>query len=140
MKADYTVKSGGSVMKRTSRFRGFTLVEVLVALVVFTVVSVALVRNATQSLKLAGAVRDKTVAMWLAENEMTELRLQPRSDAEFPGAGTDREVVETGELAWDVETRIDLTENDYMRRVTILVYPEDQDVPAATLTGFLGRY
>lgn len=123
-----------------SRSRGFTLVEVLVALVVFTVVSVALVRNASQSLRQAGQIREKTVAWWLAENEMTELRIQPRSDTEFPGAGVNRKVVETESISWEIETRIELTENDFVRRVTVQVYREEQDSPSAVLTGFLGRY
>ena len=55
-------------MKRVNR--GFTLVEVMIALVVFSVVSVALVRNTTQSLRQAGMIQEKTIAWWLAENQM----------------------------------------------------------------------
>ena len=122
------------------RRRGFTLVEVLVALVVFTVTSVALVRNATSSLAQAGMIRDRTVAWWIAENTMAELRMQPRSDENYPGAGVEREYVEVMNAAWEIETRIDSTENDYVRRVTIDVFREDATEPKASLTGFLGRY
>lgn len=47
-----TVTFAGMQMKRDSD--GFTLVEVMIALVVFAVVSVALVRNTTQSLRQIG--------------------------------------------------------------------------------------
>jgi general secretion pathway protein I len=119
---------------------GFTLVEVMVALVVFSVVSVALVKNTTTSLRLSGMVEDRTIAWWLAENEMSSLRILPRSDDNYPNSGTSREVVEMGDISWDVETTVEATENDYVRRIVISVYRESQEDSKARLVGFLGRY
>ena len=124
-------------MKRVS---GFTLIEVMVALVVFSVVSVALVKNTTTSLRQSGMIEDRTIAWWLAENEMTSLRMLPRSDADYPNSGTSREVVEMNDTSWDVETTVETTENDDVRRIVISVYRENQEVAKARLIGFLGRY
>ena len=119
---------------------GFTLIEVMVALVVFSVVSVALVKNTTTSLRQSGMIEDRTIAWWLAENEMTSLRMLPRSDDSYPNSGTSREVVEINDGSWDVETTVETTENDYVRRIVISVYRENQEDPKARLIGFLGRY
>ena len=122
------------------RERGFTLVEVMVALVVFAVVSVALVRNTTLSVRQAGMIQDKTIAWWLAENRMTSLRMLERRDANFPSVGVSRKVVATGDVRWEVETDIEATENEFVRRVVINVYRESGETASAELIGFLGRY
>lgn len=122
------------------RRQGFTLIEVMVALVVFSVVSVALVKNTTMSLRQSGMLEDRTIAWWLAENEMTSLRMLTRSDENYPNSGTSREVVDMGDASWDVETTVEVTENEYVRRIVISVYRENQEDAKARLIGFLGRY
>ena len=67
--------------------KGFTLVEVMVALAVFAIVSVALVGNSMSTLRQAGIIQDRTLATWLAEDEITKLRMQPRSQENFHGLG-----------------------------------------------------
>jgi len=120
--------------------RGFTLLEVMIALAVFAVVSVALVNSSTWSLRQVGVIQDRTVAWWLAENEMTNLRLLPRRDDTFPASGIHRQHVEIADVEWELETEVENTENDYVRRVTIRVYKETSDDPSTELIGFLGRY
>lgn len=119
---------------------GFTLIEVMVALVVFSVVSVALVKNTTTSLRQSGMIEDRTIAWWLAENEMASLRMLPRSDDSYPNSGKSRKVVEINDGSWDVETTVEATENDYVQRIVISVYRENQEDSKARLIGFLGRY
>lgn len=123
-----------------SKSRGFTLIEVMVALAVFAVVSVALVGNASSSLRHAGMIQNRTIAWWLAENQMTELRIRPRTEEDFPSVGTSRDRIEMNQTEWELEVDIENTEMDDMRRVTISVYKGLADEPAARLTGFLGRH
>ena len=127
-------------MHRTSSHSGFTLLEVMVALAVFAVVSVALVGNSASTLRQAGIIQERTVATWIAEDELTKLRILPRDDENFPGVGTSRNVIEMASYEWDVETEVESTENDFVRRVTVRVYKETDDEPTAELIGFLGRY
>ena len=119
---------------------GFTLVEVMVALVIFAVVSVAVVRNTALSLRQAGAIQEKTLSWWLAENQMAKLRMQERDDSSFPSAGISREIVEISGNVWEVETNIKSTENELVRRVEVLVYRGSEDEPSTELVGFLGRH
>ena len=119
---------------------GFTLIEVMVALAVFAVVAVALVRNTTSALQQSAAIENRTVAWWLAENEMTGLRILPRTDENYPGIGVSREQLEIGGIEWEVETAVEGTENEYVRRIVVSVYKNRSDEADAELVGFLGRY
>jgi general secretion pathway protein I len=56
--------------------RGFTLIEVLVALVIVTVGMSAVLATLTSSADTTAWLRDKTFAEWVALNRIAELRLQ----------------------------------------------------------------
>lgn len=120
--------------------RGFTLIEVMVALVVFAVVSVALVKNTTLSLRQTGEMEARSVAWWLAENQMTRLRLLPKTDEDYPVLGMAREDVDMNEVLWEIETRVEATDNDDVRRVVVSVYEDGNTESRAELIGFIGRY
>ena len=123
------------------RAAGFTLIEVMVALAIFALVSVTLVKSTGQSLRQTALIEQKATAWWLAENAMTRLRIQPRTDANYPNPGTQRELVTLASVDWEVETRIEATENDFVRRIEINIYHRGEtDDPAASLVGFLGRH
>ena len=120
--------------------RGFTLIEVMVALSVFAIVSVALVANSTSTIRQTGIIRERTVATWLAEDQITALRMRRRSEENFPVLGTNRVLLESAGVRWDIETEIESTENDYVRRVTVRVYRDSTQEVASQLVGFLGRH
>ena len=122
------------------RVRGFTLIEVMVALSVFAIVSVALVANSTSTIRQTGIIRERTVATWLAEDQITALRMRRRSEENFPVLGTNRALLESAGVRWDIESEIESTENDYVRRVTVRVYRDSTQEVASELVGFLGRH
>ena len=125
----------------TSRQSGFTLIEVMVALAIFAVVSAALIRNAALSAYQTSQLQDRTVAAWVAENRMTELRTGVRNPADFPRPGSRRDSVTIADREFEVMTDFIATENRDMHRVEISVFTEyDPDVPLITLAGFIGRY
>ena len=112
----------------------------MVALVIFALVSVALVKNATSSVRHAAIIQDRTIAWWLAENRMTNFRVQPRNEENFPSAGTIRESVSQSEVDWDLEIKIEETENEFVRRIEIAVFKDGREEPDARLVGFMGQY
>src|SRR6185437_12790336 len=59
--------------------RGFTLLEVLVALVVVALGMSALLETLTQSARNLAALRDRTVAEWIAMNQLALARLNPNA-------------------------------------------------------------
>jgi general secretion pathway protein I len=52
---------------RTRSTAGFTLIEIMIALAVFAVVSAALVRNAAVAVRQTGILEDRTLGIWVAE-------------------------------------------------------------------------
>ncbi len=123
------------------RSTGFTLLEVLVALAVFAIVSAALVKNAASSVKQTAQLEERTIAIWLAENQLNEIRSIPRTSETFPSAKTDRLNATMGGRDWELVVKYETTENPNMRRVTVSVFhPNNLDSEIASLTGFLGRF
>lgn len=59
--------------------RGFTLLEVLVALSVFAVLAAAVTSASQHVLAQSQGGRDRLFASWIADNHLTELRLQAPS-------------------------------------------------------------
>jgi general secretion pathway protein I len=124
-----------------SRPSGFTLLEVLVALAIFAIVGAALVKNSAQTVKQTAQLEERTIAMWLAENQLSEIRSAPRIDTNFPSPGTDRANATMAGHDWELVIDYEATENEDMRRVTVAVFhPDDQDNAVASLTGFVGRF
>ena len=67
--------------------RGFTLIEVLVALVIVTVGMSAVLATLTSSADTTAYLRDKTFAEWVALNRIAELRLQVQRPATGKSTG-----------------------------------------------------
>ena len=63
--------------------RGFTLVEVLVALIIVALGSAAMLSALASSARAAERIRERMIAGFVAMNRLTETRLEP----EFPGVG-----------------------------------------------------
>ncbi len=121
--------------------RGFTLIEIMIALAVFAVVSAALVRNASTTIYQSALVEKRTVAWWIAENHFAVLRTRPREKGGFPSVGRKRLSVTMANRDWEIVTTVSTTENTGMRRIEISVFDEnDPEDSLVTLTGFLGRH
>lgn len=56
--------------------QGFTLLEVLVALAVLAIAMLAVMRTVASSADTAAYLRDKTLAAWVADNVLTEVRVK----------------------------------------------------------------
>lgn len=125
-----------------SRFsRGFTLLEVMIAVAIFAIVSAALIKNATQTVKQTNHIQERSLAYWIAENQLNEIRSQPREAENYPTPGSDRVSVVMAGRDWELVVAYEATENDDMRRVIVSVFdPVDLDNQIAELSGFLGRY
>jgi general secretion pathway protein I len=118
-------------MKRSGA-RGFTLIEVLVAL---TIVSVALMA----ALKAAGTLtnsnadlRARAMAQWSAENRLAQMRIQ----SDWPPVGRNRVDCSQGSAKLVCQEDVIATPNPFFRRVEISVFEAAGDRRLARLIGF----
>lgn len=116
--------------------RGFTLLEVMVALVIVALGLMAAFGQVNQSLTVASRLRDKTLANWVAVNQMTGLRLS----GEFPAIGTRSDEVDMARNTWRYTIKVVKTPLAAMRRVDIsIAFADRPDAVVSTLTGFVSQ-
>lgn len=118
--------------------RGFTLVEVLVALLVFGLIATAAAEVGSQYISSYERIRDKTLAGWIADNRINELRLQEN----LPEISENTDDLDYGPSRWQVTTAVLGTEDPAILRVEVTVARfrgnESDPPPIHTLSAFLG--
>ncbi len=120
---------------------GFTLLEIMIALAVFAVVSAALVRNAAVAVRQTAQLQDRATAVWVAENHLNAMHMAPRDAENYPSPGIQRLPITMANRDWLLVVDTQVTENETMRRVYIEVFAKgNEDVVVADLTGFVGQF
>lgn len=119
--------------------RGFTLVEVLVALTIAAVALMASLRAASSLTESAVDLRARAFAQWSAENRLSQIRAQ----GEWPAPGRREFACPQGDLALVCREAVFGTPNPWFRRVEVSVYAggqaagrADGEVRLARLVGF----
>ncbi len=119
-----------------TRFSGFTLIEVLVALAIFAVALAASVRAASISTDGALEVRERMLATWVAQNHLAELS----AVGAFPEVGGRGGEAEQGGIRFKWEETVSGTPNQSFRRVEIRVSTSRKpDYIVARLVGHARR-
>jgi general secretion pathway protein I len=114
---------------------GFTLLEVLVALLLMSLALAGLMRLSALEARAAAQLRDTTLAQWVASNAIAETRLRES----FPAIGTREGESAMAGRQWRWRMRVSGTEEPTIRRLDVSVFaPEAREGEAlvANLTGF----
>ena len=113
--------------------RGFTLLEVLVALALTAVGLAALWNVLNQGVVISGALPDRVVARWVAHNRVV-LR---QAGSQWPEPQVYRGAEEMAGRTWHWEEEIATTSEPRLRRITVRVGASPEALTLATLDGFI---
>ncbi len=114
--------------------RGFTLVEVLVALAVLAIALAAVLRTMGQAIDATTTLRERNVALWVAQNRLA----QHQMSRIFPAADTKDGEAEIGGEKWFWREQVSTTPEPRIRRIEISVrrFADSQNTQAR-LVGYL---
>ncbi len=101
--------------------RGFTLIEVLVALAIVAIGMAAVLETITSSADTAIYLRDKTFANWVALNQIETVRLAGQQPAEGKSDGD----VDFAGRKWHWHQEVNGTQVPGMARIDVSVRPSD---------------
>lgn len=116
------------------RQRGFTLVEVLVALVIFGVIAASVLKTLQDSVRQQAALEERLSANWVAQQALEEIRMR----TDWPPLGKKTERVTVGEREWQVAAEVESTNEPRMRHLIVRVGWPDQD-PILTIDSWMAQ-
>jgi type II secretion system protein I len=116
--------------------QGFTLIEVIVAMMVIGLGMLGVIQAVSQTAGNSGYLRDKTIAHWVGMNRLTEIRLQKTA----PGIDKTSDEVEMAGRRWKWTMNVTQTPVETIRRIDISVRPSEakEGASLASVTGFYG--
>lgn len=111
---------------------GFTLIEVMVALVIVALGMIAVNQQLGRFAATAIHMEEKTLASWIASNRIVELS----TASSWPELGNDEEEIEFAGRLWICSWEVTETELENLRRVDVTV--AFADAPDAVLHRMMG--
>lgn len=121
--------SNGSRRRAT---KGFTLIELVVALAVLAIGMTAVLHSTSQSGHAGIFLKEKTIAHWVASNQAARLSI----DREWPEPGVTTGTETMAKQTWHWEAQVQNTVVPELRLVTIRVSLDG--VEKASLVTFVG--
>jgi len=113
--------------------RGFTLIEVLIALAVLAIALSAILHTVGQSTDLTMDLRDRYLALWVAQNRLATHQLE----RDWPSPDTTDGTTEMAGREWRWREQVSTTPEPALRRIEIEVRAAGSEGRLARLVGFL---
>ncbi|MDE1465001.1 type II secretion system minor pseudopilin GspI [Spartinivicinus poritis] len=128
------------MLKLKSKTKGFTLLEVMVALAIFASAAAVLVISDGSAIKQTIYLEEKILASWIAENQLARMQLE----AQWPELGKKEGTVSFAQRNWKVTTEVSKTSQENFNKVELTVSRQEQTKSAEdnvlfTLTGYLRK-
>jgi len=114
--------------------RGFTLLEVLIALTILALSLTAALKTASVASDNSRYLRDKTLAHWVAMNILTEIQIK----RQWPTLGRQEGSTQMANRTWYWHLQVKTTIDPELRRLELTVFEQpNTGQPLSLLTGFI---
>ena len=114
---------------------GFTLIEVMVALVIVSLALAGVAASMGQMIDTANTMRDRTFASWIAQNQIAEMRLA----GVIPEVGESSDEVDYANTTWAWTANVSETGVENLLKVEVSVSYAGSDDRIRQVTGFIGE-
>lgn len=111
------------INKQRARTKGFTLLEVMLAMAVFAIAGVALLGVADNNYKSISHLEEKMFANWVASNQLVEASLSKN----WPPKNNKKGEVEMAGRTWYWQQKVQKTGDTNMRALTVEVRRNEKD-------------
>ena len=120
------------------RQTGFTLLEMLIAVAVLAIAMGALLAGFARYADQAAYLRSRTIATWVAHNQMTELELA----LQWPDLVERDDETEMAGILWKFKVEGKSTDVPFLRRYDVRVYAPgvDRDKKDAPTLAYISGY
>lgn len=117
------------------KYRGFTLIEVMFALLIVALTMGAIVETGGYSARRTSQLTEKTIASWIAQNQVTLYRAKKTWNSTQNQSGT----VDMADSEWQWKMKVSKTDEPLLRRIDVDVYLQGGSDIKASATGFIGK-
>lgn len=115
---------------------GVTLLELLVALAIFSATAIAILDTIGATSRVVEDLEQQTLGHWVAGNKLSEILLKSK----WPNIGTVRDQVDMSDRQWFLVTKVEVTARADMRRITVEVRLDKDDESALiSRLAFVGK-
>lgn len=116
--------------------RGFTLIEVMLAMAIFAIAGVALLGAADNNYRHISYLDEKMFANWVASNQMVAAKL----DTTWPPKNNKKGEVELASRTWYWQQKVIKTANNEMRALVMEVRSkEDDEFPVTSIMTYVAQ-
>ncbi len=122
--------------RQLSKYHGFTLLEILVALAIVAVALGAIISEVSRHLNNTAQLRDRTISHWVAMNLVTEQQINNK----WPSVSKIKGNTTMASQEWFWTMTITDTADDRIRRLDITVdNSKDSTTPQTSIIAYLGK-
>lgn len=114
---------------------GFTLIEVMVALVIVAVTLSALSMALGQTVMQQGSMQNRVLATWVAQNQMIELQQAQQTGQRLQK----KQTVQMANAEWEVALTLQPTLIPGIQKASLSVTLKGEDYPSANLVSVVGK-
>ena len=122
--------------KQSKKTLGFTLIEVMLAMAVFSIAGVALLSAATNNARNISYLEDKMFANWVASNQLVATHLVET----WPPKNNVKGEVELGGRAWFWQQKVVKTTDKNMRQIVMEIrLKESDELAIGSITTYVSK-